>query len=573
MNAPSEDMVYTDCDILVDADGTRASAIFVRGGKVGAVGSKEEVLQAAGPSVPQTSLRGATIVPGLFDTHPHLLHFSAFSAGLVNLERVRDHAEIVTAIHNKASEIPEGDWVVATPIGEPSYYLRRSWRNLREGTFPDRYVLDKASNRHPIMITAWAPTLPNIVGFNSAALKLLCLDESGPDDTSNVKIEKDEQGRPTGVLTGSVTAYYNNDPYWETLAPKLPPLINPEHVPAAVINSMQEANARGITAIWEAHAMEPEHIELYKTLHDRSLLTLRVQAAPELEASKFYGRPDLPMEAFQAKLDQVATSTTTVGEWLRIDGVTTASYGAFSCGDMFWPLGYKDAWGNTSYGTRQLASEKIDLAIQYCANNHLRLHYGCGSCYDVDDFLTKAEQAMRRSGRKTLDWIVQHGYLLREGQPGTMARLGIDQTVSVGFTFGKGDNFEKRVGPDVLPLLNPLRDLLDSKVRVAASSDWGPASPWEQMQLAVTHKMYPSGKANDGPRQVVSRAEAFWMWTAGARILGWDGLGSLKVGSFADLVIVDRNPVTCALEELPHTKVHRSVVNGGVVYDDNTFSS
>ena len=60
-------------------------------------------------------------------------------------------------------------------------------------------------------------------------------------------------------------------------------------------------------------------------------------------------------------------------------------------------------------------------------------------------------------------------------------------------------------------MVNPLRSLFDAGVNTAASSDWGPSSPWEQMQLAVTHKMYPSGTSNAGPRQVVTREQAFWM--------------------------------------------------------------
>ena len=55
-----------------------AEAILLRDGRVAAVGSNEEVLAAAGSGVERQSLDGATVIPGLIDTHPHLAHFAAF---------------------------------------------------------------------------------------------------------------------------------------------------------------------------------------------------------------------------------------------------------------------------------------------------------------------------------------------------------------------------------------------------------------------------------------------------------------------------------------------------------------
>jgi len=67
-----------------------------------------------------------------------------------------------------------------------------------------------------------------------------------------------------------------------------------------------------------------------------------------------------------------------------------------------------------------------------------------------------------------------------ENQPAKLAELGIDQTVSLAFTFGKADMYRDRVGPQFLPMVNPLRSLLDADVNTAASSNWGPSSPWER---------------------------------------------------------------------------------------------
>jgi predicted amidohydrolase YtcJ len=77
-----------------------------------------------------------------------------------------------------------------------------------------------------------------------------------------------------------------------------------------------------------------------------------------------------------------------------------------------------------------------------------------------------------------------------------------------------------------------------------------------------------SGRRNDGPAQRVTRAKALLMWTRdAARAVGWDGVGTLAPGSHADLIVVDRDPLECALEALPGTQVLRTVLGGRAVWD------
>ena len=66
----------------------------------------------------------------------------------------------------------------------------------------------------------------------------------------------------------------------------------------------------------------------------------------------------------------------------------------------------------------------------------------------------------------------------------------------------------------------------------------------------------------------MTRAQSLAMWTRdAARVLRWDGIGTLAAGNHADLVVVDRNPLTCDVESLPATRVLRTVLGGKTVYD------
>ncbi|XAZ30082.1 amidohydrolase family protein [Paenarthrobacter ureafaciens] len=338
-------IIYTDAEVIVDSRATPAEAIWIRDGRIAAVGSNEEVQAAAGPDVERRSVAGATIIPGLIDTHPHLLHFSAFLAPLVDLTEVRDHDDIVELIRKKAATTPKGEWIRTTPIGEPHYFQRRSFRHLTEGEMPDRHVLDRASIDHPVIIQAFAPVLPNVIALNSAALSALGIDASTEDRVSNIWIEKDAAGNPTGILRGAVTNYYNTDPFFAELSKLMPPLIQPELAPAALGKAMGMYNGLGITTIYEGHAMDFDHIEAYQMMHAHGALSLRVHLVPELEPAALPGdRPKTDAE-IDATLEKALAMRSVHDDWLRIDGITSATYGPCFNGSLAWNEGYLDACG------------------------------------------------------------------------------------------------------------------------------------------------------------------------------------------------------------------------------------
>ncbi|HJT93995.1 MAG TPA: amidohydrolase family protein [Mycobacterium sp.] len=572
--AEQPNIVYTDGEVIVDSRGPAAEAIWIRDGRIAAVGTTDEVIAAAGPDANRQSLDGAVVTPGLIDTHPHLLHFSGFLAGLVNLAEVRNHDEIVSALREKAVQTPKGNWVRATPVGEPHYFKRRGYRDLAEGDLPDRHVLDRATSDHPVIIEAWAPVLPGVIALNSEALKVLGIDSSTPDRVSDVWIEKDADGIPTGLLRGNVTNYYNRDPFFSDLHAKMPPIVDFELAPAAVIAGMADYNSMGITTVYEAHAMTFDLLGAYQALRAHGLLTVRVKAAPELQPGAMIEDVELPPETIRRNLEQALAMTELEDEWLRFDGITTCTYGPCNGGHLYWPEGYKDAYGRTVTGHRMVSVETTRMAFEFCAEHGLRLNLCAVSPAEIDDHLAMTDEVMAKYGVDRTGWVVQHGFLIREDQAKALAERGFDMTVSMSFTFGKGDTIAERFPADALPLLNPLRRVIDGGLQPAGGMDWGPKNPWEQMQLALTHKRYPSGLNNAGPAQVVTREEAFDMWTVnGAKVIRWEGLGALAPGNPADIAIIDRNPITCDLDDLPQTRVLRTHLGGRIVHDDNTLKA
>lgn len=116
-------------------------AIVLEGDKILATGALDDMRSLAGPSVRLIDTKGACVLPGLIDSHPHFLHFGSFDVPCIKLYDARNHADIFSRIRERAAVMPRGEWILTTPVGEPHYFIRRSWRDHPEGRLPNRWEL------------------------------------------------------------------------------------------------------------------------------------------------------------------------------------------------------------------------------------------------------------------------------------------------------------------------------------------------------------------------------------------------------------------------------------------------
>jgi predicted amidohydrolase YtcJ len=538
----------------------------VRDGRIAAVGSEEEIAPLAGRDARRIDLAGATVLPGLVDTHPHVMHFGALEHPLVDCSDATSHDDIVGRIRARAASTEAGEWIMTTPVGEPHYFLRRSWRDLAEGRLPDRRALDRASDRHPIWIQAWAPVTPNVTAFNSLGLERIGITRDAPDQVGKVWIEKDGDGEPTGILRGSVNNYYNDEPFWDGILASLP-LFGLEDAVEGTRAAMAAYNALGVTTVYEGHAMSAAEIDGYRALRELGLLTLRVLCAPE---SEVYGVPwatPLTDAEFHGQLESALEMVDRSDELLKVDGVTLSRGGPCWPGFMVMRRPYRGPYGEQTTGKQFVSAEKAAAAIDFCARHGLRLNVIAVGDREHDEYLEQLEATVEEYPFRDRHWILQHAFFVEEGHAHRYAELGFDVTTSMSFSWGKGDLFAERVGEDVLSDLIPLRRLLDAGMRVACGTDWGPKNVFEQIALALTHT-FASGRRNLGPAQRVTREEALAMWTRdAAAVLGWEGIGTLAPGNHADLIAVDRDPLECAIEDLPGTRVLLTLLGGEPVHD------
>ncbi|QRY52531.1 amidohydrolase [Mycolicibacterium septicum] len=559
---------------ILTFDETRptAEAILVEDGVIVEVGGFAELAESAGPDTPIMDAGSAVVMPGLIDTHPHVMHFGALRGGLVDLSDAVDHADIIARIRARAAETPPGEWIICTPVGEAHYFIRRSWRDLAERRLPDRHTLDLATADHPVLIQAWAPRTPNIVAFNNAGLRAVGLSDFIPDRVCDVEIDKDEAGRLTGILRGPVNNYYTYDPFWGQILLKLPPL-NPDHAVPGVLDEMARFSARGVTTLYEGHAMEPVHLAMYQQLRAAGMLTMRVQATFDVESVIFYPFEPMSLPDFDERLKSLAPqSSDTADDLFRITGMTISPGGPCFAGHFAMHEPYADPFGRPTKGQRFVSLEKEESFVRFCAQNGIRANICIGSYREHDDFLEIAERVVTEHDFRDKAWILQHAITISPDHVRRYKALGFQVTTSVGFAWGKGAMYDERIGRHIWHDMVPLRRLLDAGLDVSGGSDWGPKSPWEQIALAQTHEIAGTDLRNDGPDQVITRMESLAMWTtSAAKILGWSGIGSIRPGNHADLIFVDRDPSTCDIDDLKHTRVHRTLLAGNVVHDDGVL--
>ncbi|WP_283133900.1 amidohydrolase [Rhizohabitans arisaemae] len=551
---------------LGDAGETH-EAILLRDGKVAAVGRHDELRPHLGRDGTAIDLRGLTAMPGLVDIHPHLIQHAGQMAAIVDLTDAVDHDDIVRRIAERAATTPPGTWIVTSPVGEPFYFIRRSYRDLKERVLPDRHILDRATDRHPVLIQAWAPVTPNICAFNTAGLRAVGITDLIPDRVCDVWIDKDHNGAATGILRGSVNQIYNYDPFWTQILNRLPrPAVD---LFSATRKAMATYNRRGVTTVYEPHNMTADYLSVYRHLHAERRLTTRVGISMEVEMCARPPFQPASMAEFGELMRRGHAELTGGDSTLWMVGLTLAASGGPGWpGHMVMPEPYADPYGRPTKGTAFISAEKIRAFAEYCLEHDIRanlLAAGYSDHEDVLGVLEDPELAGRIRGRH---WIVQHAPLITEPQARRYRALGFDLTTCAGFSWAKGEIYGERMGRHVWRDLVPFKRLLDAGLDVACGSDWGPKNAFEQIQLAQTGVFAASGRSNASPDHTVDRGQAVHMWTgAGGRVLRRPGLGHLNPGAYGDLIVVDRDPLNCDIADLPGTEVELTLLGGEIVHN------
>ncbi|MBV9066969.1 MAG: amidohydrolase family protein, partial [Methylobacteriaceae bacterium] len=273
--------------ITLDSSSRLGQAIGVRDGRIAAVGSPEQIRQLSGPMTRVIDGSGKTIMPGMFDAHPHMDRQGLKARGGIPLDGCNSIADVLDVIRAAVARTPEGEWIVLMPMGTPPTDYVYKPEQLTDGRFPNRHDLDKVSTKHPIYIRApwgWWSHRPFPSVANSQAIRLAGVTKN-TRPPYNTKVVLDENGEPSGVFLDR-----NYAPVIEYTLFRCVPRLTYEDRVAGVRIGSAAYSAVGTTSAYEGHGLTPAIIDGYKTVHSAGDLTVRMQIPLSVPTAAFENR-------------------------------------------------------------------------------------------------------------------------------------------------------------------------------------------------------------------------------------------------------------------------------------------
>lgn len=517
------DLLLHNANVLVmDADGTRASAMAVRGEQIVDVG--DETLLQRYDGAETRDLGGATVMPGFIDTHIHISGTPDRHLDLTDVTSVQALVDRVTA---KAKALGPGEWITGYGWSEDQ---------LEEQRRPLRSDLDAAAPDNPVVLTRAGG---HSAVASSQALALAEIDARTPQPDGGV-IEKDDQGELNGIIRER-----------QDLVTRLVPAATPESLRPSHVANLQALFAHGITSIVQAadtieHFPEWEHI--YRT-HRGALPRASVMVA-------WAGEP--AMTAFGRRTGDGDLH-------LRVGAIKLFADGGFTGPAAYTREPYRGM--GDYHGSLTMPPEALHATLR--AAHRAGWQIGVHAIGDaaIELAVEGLADVVRETPREDHRHFLNHFTLL----PGTdtlatMAEFGIAITQQPNFTYTLEGRYVTYLDGDRLETNNALRTPMNHGIIVALSSDILPIGPAVGLYAAVTRKGH-SGRVF-GPDERMSIQEALRAYTAtGAWLTREEGLkGSLEPSKLADFIVLDENPLTLPPDALRALRVRETWLGGRQVY-------
>ncbi len=561
-------ILYNGKIVTVDDEFAIAEAVAIGNGKILKVGKNAEVRALGGPNTEEIDLDKSMVMPGFIDTHPHVIHLGIISSTYISLSGLSSIEDIKKLIAENVRKTPPGEWIVTMPIGEAPYYFDIPGI-LKEKRWPTRWDLDEVSPDNPVYIAAPASKAPNTAILNSYGLKLMDVTEDTPSEQKGVEIVKDPKtGEPNGQFHGMQPIYQFSPFYWK-LASMLPQPSFEEMI-KGVKEVMEERSVSGITTIYECHGTSREELMLAKKLWERGELPIRVYFAYEVDTGK-------SLEEIESWMLSVAHATGSGfgDDRLKIGGITVSIDGPILYGAGLMKKPYFDPYGKQAEGVLLIPLEKLKQLAVLAARNDLRLNSCVAGDKAIDITLEAFEEANKEVPLKDKRWVIQHISFPSRENIRKCKELGVVITTCSNFEWGDGEEFyvNRLGGGDYCDRATPFRDWLDAGVVTAQSTDFGPYQPmftiWQSLKRIDGH----TGKSLMNRHKKITREEAIRLYTInGAKVLFWeDKLGSIEPSKLADLVVLNKDILTCPLDEIKDTEILLTMIQGEVVYESPSF--
>ncbi len=533
MSAPDDTGTLLVCADTVHTmtDGSVGpTAVLVEGGRIAALGSREELTRRVGADAEVVDLGPGCVTPGLVDAHIHPIHGLELARG-ADLSAVTSLEELRAALAEESARTPEG-WVLGYRLDPRVVAGRNPAAGDVDPVVPDRPALVRLFDAHSAVVNTVALERCGITGrevFGSTARV-----DVGPD------------GRPTGFLIE-----------WEAMALALdavppPPLEARVDGLLALLGAMADS---GLTA-GQVLDYTPGMIEVLEAAEAREDLPIRLLLSPWIQAGDAEGR-----------VEEVIALQGRRGRRWHVDGVKLMIDGTIDNGSAWlerpdvngestrplWldPAEYTHVLHRLSgLGIRTTTHAIGDAGVRHVAESIATAPNPAGVTHRVEHIETAPDDTLALFGA--------HG-IAASMQP-THCTLYCSADGS--------DNWSQRLGDDRVDRAWRLRSLRDLGVPVATGSDW-PVAPFEPLRIMADAQLRREAGRPDQPPIVPAEAltarQALEGYTSD-RADSFDDreLGRIRVGAPADLSLFAADLLATPPDDLPSVEVVATVVGGRV---------
>jgi len=529
---PEADLLLTNG--LVDPTDPRPTSVAIRGGKVQAVAPDAELAATAGPATTAVDLRGRRVIPGLIDSHAHVLRGGMTWERELEWGEISSLAEGLALISQRAAAAPAGEWIAVVGGWHPGQFA--------EGRAPERADLDRAAPDHPCFVQR----LYDDAVLNSAALHACgLLDGAAPD---GVEVERDGDGRPTGRLRGLAAfrwvAGFMGAASGDEQRRSLRAFV--DHLAGYGITGAIDPGGFGfgfdqygpLFDLWRADELD---------MRLRLFLCATRQGEELAEIDEL--TRVLPRDFGDDRL-----RVTGIGE-LVVSG----------CHDM---EGLSPVDFDRDSRDRLLAVSRLVAQRGWPMHVHTILDSSIAAVLDA----WEAVDAESRVG--PLGFTLAHVEDMSPASLERARRLGLGLAVQNRLMLRAADT-ARAWGAGRVEQSPPLRAFLDAGFAIGAGTDGTrvtPINPWRSLWWFVT------GRALEGgPRRVadhrLDRALALALYTQGSAGLSGEGArrGRLAPGQLADLAVLDRDYFAVEESEIPAIRSELTVVGGRPTHVADSF--
>lgn len=518
-----------------------ATAIAITEGRIVAVGSDMEIMGLKTVNTETVDLNGRRAIPGLNDSHTHLIRGGLNFNLELRWEGVPSVSDALSMLKKQAEITPAPQWVRVVGGWSEFQFVERRMPTLEE--------INQAAPDTPVFILH----LYGRALLNKAAINVLGFDKDTPNPPGGV-IEKSSDGQPTGLLLAAPSALI----LYSTLArgPSLPvedQVISTRHY-------MREMNRLGITSVIDAGGggqNYPEDYSVIQQLNDENLLTVRV--------------------AYNLFAQNAGNELSDYEKWVKVtspgagDGMLRMN-GAGE--NLVWSAADFENFLEPRPDLAPSMESELEAVVELLATNKwpFRIH----ATYDetIDRFLSVFERVNGNTPFETR-FIIDHAETISERNIERVKALGGGIAIQHRMAF-QGEYFVSRYGKKAAEQTPPIQKMLAAELPVGAGTDAtrvASYNPWVAMYWLITGKtlgglrLYPECNTLD-------RATALEIWSKGSAWFSGeaDVKGALKIGEYADLAVLSDDLMTVAEEDIQFIDSVLTVTDGKIVYGAEEFN-